>query len=764
MIKKIGIILGFLILSSLAIVSRFTEVSANHTTVTPSGGFHACNVVGQTTAGTDSPTAGVPNGCDGGTSTVNLNLFAKSSTDNGPVDRGMSGAADTELCNGYLWTSDYSNNRVLGFAVNGNNVLIDRIADVVFTGNGTDNDAFIGANAAGTTQSSFNGPTGLACDSANKRLFVLDQNNNRVLIFNVTTPTNGMNASKVLGQADFTTATAATTQTGLKYTGGSPFGSSEIAYYNNLLFIADTLNHRVIVQNVNTFNIANGQNASKVLGQADFTTATAATTQSGMNQPIGVEVDTIGDQLFVADNGNHRVLLYDILGFMSVGHAVGGSGTILKTIDTSFAVSSQTSGTSNGLNSVYFVSGGRTGYAVGDSGTILKTTNGGTSWSTQTSGTTNHLYGVTCIDANTCYASGGTGSDFIILKTTNGGTTWTNKASGTNVSIKTVGCADANTCWFPKNGGSLAKTSDGASSFTLLTSGTSNNLNGISVIDTNTVYIVGASGTIIKTTDGGTNWSTKTSGTSNGLNGVYFIDTNTGYAVGDSGTILKTTNGGTSWSAQTSGTLNNLKSISCNSVSICFVVGASGTFLLTANSGTTWSAQTSGTSSTLNGVNFAVGTNGDNASNVLGQANFTTGTANTQNAGNGCTTAVNACGMQSPEGLAYDAVGTLLYVVDTGNARVLVHNVASPSNGQSASNVLGQANFTSATMATTSAGLSGPTGIGYDSTNKLLFVGDSANSRVIQYDVNAISNGENATDCLGQLGASDACVFTKGPE
>ena len=55
----------------------------------------------------------------------------------------------------------------------------------------------------------------------------------------------------------------------------------------------------------------NGQAASLVLGQADFTSVVAATTASGMNNPFGVAVDPISGKIFVADTSNHRVLRFD---------------------------------------------------------------------------------------------------------------------------------------------------------------------------------------------------------------------------------------------------------------------------------------------------------------------------------------------------------------------------------------------------------------------------------------------------------------------
>ena len=55
--------------------------------------------------------------------------------------------------------------------------------------------------------------------------------------------------------------------------------------------------------------LSTGQAANLVLGQGGFGTATAATTQTGLNDPIGVAFDPSGD-LWVVDVNNNRVLEY----------------------------------------------------------------------------------------------------------------------------------------------------------------------------------------------------------------------------------------------------------------------------------------------------------------------------------------------------------------------------------------------------------------------------------------------------------------------
>ncbi|HYR56344.1 MAG TPA: YCF48-related protein [Myxococcaceae bacterium] len=76
----------------------------------------------------------------------------------------------------------------------------------------------------------------------------------------------------------------------------------------------------------------------------------------------------------------------------------------------------QTSGTSAPLYGVSFVNA-NTGTAVGGSGTILRTMDGGTTWTSQRSVTQYYLMAVSFVDANTGTAVGEYGS---ILRTTGG--------------------------------------------------------------------------------------------------------------------------------------------------------------------------------------------------------------------------------------------------------------------------------------------------------------------------------------------------------
>ena len=56
------------------------------------------------------------------------------------------------------------------------------------------------------------------------------------------------------------------------------------------------------------FTPSDGQAATLVLGQSDFTSATSACSQTGLNNPFAVAIDPTSGKVFVADVNNHRVL------------------------------------------------------------------------------------------------------------------------------------------------------------------------------------------------------------------------------------------------------------------------------------------------------------------------------------------------------------------------------------------------------------------------------------------------------------------------
>jgi hypothetical protein len=201
------------------------------------------------------------------------------------------------------------------FVANGQLFISDRnnnrimIWNSIPTSNGADADLVLGqpdftSNGAGTTQTSLNEPEGLWSDGT--RLVVADESNNRVLIWNSIPTTNDAPADVVVGQPDFTSNDNPEPPTAQSF-----FFPTAVASDGSSLYVADYENNRILV--FSPFPTSNNPTASIVLGQADFTDgdnnagndAPSAQTLFG---PIGLSI--IGTQLLVNDSGNNRFLIF----------------------------------------------------------------------------------------------------------------------------------------------------------------------------------------------------------------------------------------------------------------------------------------------------------------------------------------------------------------------------------------------------------------------------------------------------------------------
>jgi alpha-tubulin suppressor-like RCC1 family protein/sugar lactone lactonase YvrE len=230
------------------------------------------------------------------------------------INRGMSVGANT-LSNpnglfvdsfGRLWVADRGNHRILRFD-NASSKLSGANADYVLG-----QSDFV-TNSSGTTQNTMNEPHSVWVDPVGI-LWVADLGNHRVLRFDdAASKSNGANADGVLGQPDFTSATAGTTQ--------SICNGSVGVFVNNsdYLFVADYSNHRVLGFS-NASLKSNGASADKVLGQSDFVTNTPISSSVNMTFPVHGILDNTG-RLYVSDGGNHRIMIFNDVLNLSNGAA-----------------------------------------------------------------------------------------------------------------------------------------------------------------------------------------------------------------------------------------------------------------------------------------------------------------------------------------------------------------------------------------------------------------------------------------------------------
>ncbi len=127
----------------------------------------------------------------------------------------------------------------------------------------------------------------------------------------------------------------------------------------------------------------------------------------------------------------------------------------------------------------------------------------------------------------------------------------------------------------------------------------------------------------------------------------------------------------------------------------------------------------------------------------------TTSTTGTQTCPTNASTTPTAAGLRSPSAVASD--GTHLVVADTLNNRVLIWNTIPVTNAQAPDVVVGQSDFTTATVpgsTPTASSLRGPQGVWLQ--NGKLYIADTQNNRVLIYNSIPTGNGASADVVLGQ--------------
>ncbi|RYD68752.1 MAG: hypothetical protein EOP83_00025 [Verrucomicrobiaceae bacterium] len=194
------------------------------------------------------------------------------------------------------------------YVVDGGYHRVLRFSSAAALGNGQPAEAVFGQPDMTTAEpgvgpASLRGPISAAIDAAG-RLWVTDTENFRVLRWdNADSATNGAAAVQVLGQPNFTSNGAITSQTGLTRPGGLAFDGL------GRLWIADYFGNRVLRYD-NPSSKGNGGAADGVLGQPNFTSKDSGTSATQFNDPFDVEVDAQG-RLWVTDFSNARILRFD---------------------------------------------------------------------------------------------------------------------------------------------------------------------------------------------------------------------------------------------------------------------------------------------------------------------------------------------------------------------------------------------------------------------------------------------------------------------
>lgn len=202
---------------------------------------------------------------------------------------------------GRVYVADTNNNRVpiWATAIGSNGQPADMVLGQIW----------FYSNSSGASSAALSQPQDVAVDPSGK-VFVVDSNNNRVMLWSSLPTVSGQAASYVLGQADFTASARSTSSTRLAL-------PSAVAVTSDLVLLSDTQNNRIGAFGSTIAN--NGQSMSFVLGQmmSDgsvnfYGNAINNPQDKGLDSPSGIAIDTINHNLFIADTGNNRVLVYGL--------------------------------------------------------------------------------------------------------------------------------------------------------------------------------------------------------------------------------------------------------------------------------------------------------------------------------------------------------------------------------------------------------------------------------------------------------------------
>lgn len=212
----------------------------------------------------------------------------------------LSNPRGVTICGSKLVIADRSNHRVL-------------IYNSVPTSSGTSADVAIGqpnlttnsANQGLSTPAAntLNYPTNVFCSGT--KLFVADQGNNRVLIYNQIPTSHNASADVVVGQENFSTNTQ---YSSFSVSASNLGGPNSIYSDGTKLFISDFYRHRVLIYNA--IPVTNGAAADVVVGQSAMNTdAENAVAANTLRAPSGVYSD--GTKLFITEMHNNRVLIFN---------------------------------------------------------------------------------------------------------------------------------------------------------------------------------------------------------------------------------------------------------------------------------------------------------------------------------------------------------------------------------------------------------------------------------------------------------------------
>ncbi len=636
-----------------------------------------------------------------GQTTFSGSVGYTSNTVNNPMNVGLNGPSGAVIdgVRNIAYTTDTNNNRVLVYQLNADNSFPDYKADFVI-GQSDFTRTEANRGTGGPLNNSLRTPTSVSVEMSTGDVYISDTGNNRVLVFDSVVSTDPA-ALFVIGSNDFTSNNAGGTVSENRMY--SPVGVAFTGAGGSLkIYIADRDFNRVLV-----FSqiVSDGQNAVNVLGQSSFYTSAASLSQTSLASPTGIAIDAEAN-VYVADSGNNRIVIWNSpinTNGQTANSVLGQTWFFSNSAGTSSTAMNRPQGVSIGSNGELYVADSNNNRvlvwntAISISGQAANLVLGQTSFTTSSAG-------VSPTKLSLPSAISTYGSYTLIADTQNNRIVVYNStisSNGQSASFVLGHLTDTDTVDFFGNtlNNPQSKGFNRPSDMAIDTVHKK-----LFVSDTNNNRV------LVFNLDA-----------SNAL-----IDRNADFVIGQQSFSVTAVNQGGSVS---SSSLNAPSGLFYDIVSQRLYIADTGNNRVLI-------------------FNSDISGDGQVANYVMGQSNFTSGGP-----------ALTRSGLASPEGVTVNSSTGGVAIADRDNNRVLIWTTMPTNNGKTADYVLGQTNFVSARIGTSSTTLHTPKGVSYDSNTGYLYVADTDNNRVLSWTSSITANSQAANRALGQPNMSSGSVL-----
>jgi DNA-binding beta-propeller fold protein YncE len=689
--------------------------------------------------------------------------FDKGGSNDGPNTLGLSsprGVAVDRL-HRRMFIADTESNRVLVFGLTNQGSPASPFPQYVL------GQSDVAKSKSGTGATGLDNPYWLAYSPIRDLLFVSDVNNNRVLVFDVATISNGEAAIRVLGQPDFVTTSPTVSDTGIS----SPSGLA-IDDTRGMLFVASSSSSRILVFDINLIN--NGEAALAVIGKASFydDSIPSSPDRYNLGEPRGMAYDSDSNRLVVADHFFNRLMIFDVTNITNnptASHVICQSDFTSRSPGSTDSECRLPTDVSYDLNrqALYVSDSGNNRISVflsADLGNITPNMSASAFLGQLPPPESAQGLSQTRMYEPAGVALAGDGSLLYVVDRRN------NRALLFDVELSTthepavglLGQYNETSYSVPIVKYNKGEASNGPNLFGLRQSSnmaidyarrrlfvSDSGNHRVLIYQLNEQYEIASK--IPVAVMGKADFATK---------GVQLSNSTTGYTTGvaydarndrlfvadasndrvlvfdtktiTSGQAATHVLGQPNFNSDTGGinqnTLNSPSDLALDEdAQRLFVAEGSRVMVFDVSSIE----------------------NGESAIAVLGQQDFTSSQ-----------TSASQTQLSSAGALTIDSSGKRLFVTDYSANRVVVFDVADVTNGEAAIGVLCQGSFTSTDFGLTATSCFNPRGLAYDPTRNMLYVSDSLNNRVLAYDVSSIENGEAATHVLGQNDFTSSTLAT----